>query len=83
MTTAADELRTAAQTLRTARFTGAMTATPVVAALIRAREPLAAWLEFARSDAERLGRAVGDSPDQCLNPHALALARAINGGEQR
>lgn len=81
MTTVADELRAAEATLKGATFRGAMTATPAVAALVRAREPLAAWLEFVRSDAERLSRAIGDSPDQCLNPHALAIARAINGSQ--
>ncbi|WP_075737506.1 hypothetical protein [Streptomyces acidiscabies] len=42
--TPAEELRAAADQLRGARFTGAITATPIVAALIRAREPLADWL---------------------------------------
>ena len=44
MTTPADEIAAAANKLRTARFTGAMTATPVVAALISARESLAKLL---------------------------------------
>jgi len=69
----ADELRTAADKLRQMRFPTAMTATSNTAALIGARLPLADWLDSAAIDAEQIG------PD----PHALAVARAINGGEQR
>ena len=72
MTTPADELRTAAQTLRTARFTGAMTATPTAAALIRARLPLADWLDETARNAEPIG---------VINAHALAVARAVNETE--
>ena len=72
MTHRTDELRAAAQKLRTARFTGAMTTTPAGAALVCARNPLANWLDSAAVDAEQIG------PD----PHALATARAINAGAQ-
>lgn len=82
MTSPSDELKAAVARLRTARFTGAVTMTPTVAGLIRAREPIAKWLDDARTDAEHLSRATGSSPDQCLNPHALAVARAINTGGQ-
>ena len=68
----AEELRTAATTLRTATFRGAMTATPAVAALVRAREPLADLLD---------DQADGDD-EGVINPWALAVARAISGGEQ-
>jgi hypothetical protein len=64
----AEEIRAAAKTKRTAVFRGAMTATPAVAALLRAREALADWLDDA-SD--------GDD-DGIVNPHALRVARHIN-----
>jgi hypothetical protein len=76
---AADELAAAEKTLQEATSRSATTATPAVAALLRAREPIAQWLEFARNDAERLSRVLGDGPDQWADPHALAVARAING----
>lgn len=68
--TPVDELRAAASRLRGARVAGATTATPAVAALLRAREPLANWLEAAAHDAD----AVRTGAD----PHGLAVARAIN-----
>lgn len=68
------ELSTAAATLRSARFAGAMTATPAVAALVRAREPLAKWLlSWGGIDLE----AGGPLPEDAQ--YALAVARAING----
>jgi hypothetical protein len=96
MTTPADELRAAAASLRQARFPGAMTATPSAAALIRARLPLADWL-----DEEADGRDAAvvaameiwgstEHPDAAAwlttghgkaSAHALAVARAINGGQ--
>lgn len=82
MSAAVDELEAAVAKLRTATFRGAVTMSPTVAGLIRAREPIAKWLDDARTDAEHLSRATGSSPDQCLNPHALAVARAINTGGQ-
>ncbi|MEH0631741.1 hypothetical protein [Streptomyces stelliscabiei] len=42
--TPADELQAAADKIRTARFTGAVTMLPAVAALIAAREPIAKLL---------------------------------------
>lgn len=44
MTAADEEITAAAAILGAARFTGAMTATPAVAALVSAREPLAKLL---------------------------------------
>jgi hypothetical protein len=89
VTSPADELRTAAQTLRTARFAGAMTSTPAVAALLRAREPLAALLGEHASFAslfDQLWRArCGDTPAEseyaAETRKALAVARALNGGQ--
>jgi hypothetical protein len=75
--TPAEELRAAADTLRAATFTGAMTATPAVAALLRARGPLAAWLDsWGLVDLREHAAMQEDAR------HALAIARAING-EQR
>ena len=73
--TAADEIQAAAEKLRTATFRGAMTATPAVAALVRAREPLAAWLE---REAFRV-LTNGGNPDL---HHALTVARAILGTQE-
>ncbi|MER6249417.1 hypothetical protein [Streptomyces griseorubiginosus] len=68
------ELSSAAATLRSARFTGAMTATPAVAALVRAREPLAKWLiSWGGIELEESGPLPEDAQ------HALSVARAING----
>ncbi len=85
MTTAAEELRTAAQALRTATFRGAVTATPTVAALIRARRPLASLLERALARAPEAGHPEDQgwcSPETCDLSAALAIARAINCGGQ-
>lgn len=87
MTTPADEIRTAAKTLRTARFAGAMTATPAVAALLRARAPIAVLLEGVLSSAREASPAHEEctswcSPDTCDLSAALAVARAINGEQQ-
>ena len=71
--TPAAELTAAADTLRTAAFRGAMTATPAVAALIRAREPLAAWMESWTGIDLREDAALPEDAQ-----HALAVARAIN-----
>ena len=80
MTTAADELRTAAAKLRAATFPGAITATPTVAALIATREPLANWLE--NTAASLTARTHPDWQD-VVAADALAVARALNGGGQR
>ncbi|MFD7793611.1 hypothetical protein [Streptomyces sp. NPDC059759] len=82
MTDPAAELREAVRTLRRPGVSGAYTATSSAAAILRAREPLARWLEFLRSDGERRSRTLGDSLEQCISPDALAVARAINGGER-
>lgn len=71
------ELGTAADFLRSATFQGAMTATPAVAALLRARESLADWLgclaTLAPDDHS------GDTCNWCGANHALDIARAVNG----
>lgn len=73
--TAAEEIATAAKTLRSATFRGAMTATPAVAALVRAREPLAKWLE---TTATSLAASTHPDWQDCVAADALATARAIN-----
>ena len=75
----ADLLRAAAEKLRAARFSGAITATPIVAALIGARLPLAAWLE-----AEAAPPITAQHSDRCTDPQcttlaALAVARQLLG----
>ncbi|MCI3277588.1 hypothetical protein [Streptomyces cylindrosporus] len=75
-----DELAAAAATLRKATFSGAMTATPAVAALLAAREPLAEWLEHCRGSALALHKLTAAFDEPPVNTHALATARAINGG---
>jgi hypothetical protein len=73
MPTPADELKTAAETLRGATFRGAMTATPAVAALLRAREPIADWLDsWDGVDIDEHA----SMPDDLR--HALVIARALN-----
>lgn len=85
MTTAADELRAAAEKLRTATFRGAITATPAVAALIGAREPIAEWLEHEARAARDAHLYTDREPcawcGEPANAHALAIARQINGGQ--
>lgn len=86
MTTPAHELATAAQTLRTARFAGAMTATPAVAALLRAREPIADLLSehaafaslFDQLWRARCGTAPAEAEYAAETRKALAVARQIN-----
>ncbi|MGW6703576.1 hypothetical protein ACWGDE_01600 [Streptomyces sp. NPDC054956] len=83
--TPANELEAAAEQLRAATFRGAMTATPAAAALLRTREPLADWLDAASAHV-RAGYVCCDSgAHRCYEsgtPQALAVARAINGGQQ-
>lgn len=81
--TPADELRTAAQTLRTARFPGAMTATHAAAAIISARLPLADWLAKLADFCDGVERTHGKQPpaDNLSVVDALAVARAVNGGQ--
>lgn len=66
---AADELRTAATTLRDL-------APGITGPLAGLADPVAAWLEV---EAFRVSRN-GQGPNA---HHALTVARAINGGEQR
>lgn len=78
--TPADELRAAAETLRGAAFRGAMTATPAVAALIRARRPLASLLERAAARTPEATHPEDQgwcSPETCDLAAALAVARAL------
>lgn len=76
------EFATAAELLRTARFTGAMTATPAVAVIVRARQPLTEWLGCLAmlTPAERKAERDGDRCGWCGVDHALDIARALNGG---
>ena len=72
-------LREAADRLRAARFSGAITATPTVAALIGARLPLADWLE-----AEAAAPITAQHSTRCVDPQcttlaALAVARRVLG----
>ncbi|MEU4154794.1 hypothetical protein [Streptomyces antimycoticus] len=78
--TPADEitvaLATAAERLRTARFTGAMTTTPTGAALLRIRGPLADWLGcLATLDPTERG---SDTCGWCGNNHPEIVTRAFN-----
>lgn len=72
------ELRAAAERLRGATFRGAITMTPVVAALVAAREPLAKLLD---SVAEQVNPDAGPSWQEALHGPALAVARALNHQE--
>ncbi|WP_406188958.1 hypothetical protein [[Kitasatospora] papulosa] len=72
-------LREAAEKLRAARFSGAITATPTVAALIGARLPLANWLE-----AEAAAPITAQHSTRCVDPQcttlaALTVARRVLG----
>lgn len=89
----ADELRTAATALRQARFPAAMTATHSTAALIRARLPLADWLDDAARYYDASVQAADDvfrndptghtafltTGPGAPSPRALTVARAITG----
>ncbi|MDX2846440.1 hypothetical protein PV377_47365 [Streptomyces ipomoeae] len=96
--TAADELRAAADKIRTACFTGAVTMLPAVAALVAAREPIAKWLEAEAAGHEAV-QGLGDITTELINvqleqteygaqithstlPQALAVARAILGTQE-
>ncbi|WP_432124032.1 hypothetical protein [Streptomyces sp. C10-9-1] len=72
--TPADELDAAAALLREAAFRSAMTATPAVAALVRAREPLADWLE---STAVSLRRSTHPAWQEEVAGYPLAVARQL------
>ena len=82
--TPAEEIRAAITKLRTARFTGAITATPTVAGLIAAREPLAFLLEAVISNALESSHEECSSwcsRETCDLSAALAVARAILGAQ--
>ncbi|WP_328313123.1 hypothetical protein OG432_24590 [Streptomyces sp. NBC_00442] len=70
------DLTAAAQKLRSTRFVGAMTATPAIAGLVAAREPLANWLDSWTDIEVREDAAM---PEDLR--HALAVARLINGSQ--
>ncbi|MFC8553365.1 hypothetical protein ACFUMI_38315 [Streptomyces sp. NPDC057273] len=74
-----DTLHDAAERLRKHAPTGAYTATPAGAALLRAREPLADWLEHTVTT---LAASTHPGWLECVAPHALAVARAILGEDQ-
>lgn len=95
--TPADEPHTAADKIRTARFTGAVTMLPAVAALVAAREPIAEWLEHAakkHTAAIAAAASVWGSTSHAdalawldtgvgqVSPQALAVARAILGTQE-
>ncbi|MFJ5804839.1 hypothetical protein [Streptomyces sp. NPDC093093] len=80
----AEELRAAVDILRNATFRGAMTATPAVAALIRAREPIAALLEQAAVGLELLAAqdpGLYEAHGASLMTGQLAIARALRGSQ--
>jgi hypothetical protein len=94
MTTPADELKTAVTLLRSGFFIGVRYSTSPVAALLRARSPLANWLESTadlhephlcdkHEGCEAIGcQWCGDEDWPCADMrNALAVARAINGGQ--
>lgn len=72
----AEELRTAARTLRSSAFIGVRYSTSTVAALLRARGPLANWLDLAANE-----YAPDSDVQETDRNHeaALDVARAING----
>ncbi|WP_322501793.1 hypothetical protein TR631_33725 [Streptomyces rochei] len=74
--TPADELRTAARTLRSSAFIGVRYSTSAVAALLRARGPLANWLDLA---AAVYDPAAEVQETDRSHEAALDVARAING----
>lgn len=76
--TPADELRTAARTLRSSAFIGVRYSTSTVAALLRARSPLAKWLDLAATEYDP--EAEVQETDRS-HEAALAVARAINGSQ--
>ncbi len=72
--TPADEITAAVDRLRNARIPNAMTATPAVADLLRAREPLAKWLDSWTSVELRETATMQEDAR-----HALTIARAVLG----
>jgi hypothetical protein len=84
--TPADELRAAADMLRNAIYPGAFFADRTVAALVRAHEPVATWLERHAGLAAELQEQHGDGfTEDALDDdtrHALTVARAMNQEDQ-
>lgn len=80
--TPADEIRAAADMLRNAIYPGAFFADRTVAALVRAHEPIATWLERRAGIAAELQEQHGDGfTEDALDQHtldALTVARAMN-----
>jgi len=80
--TPADEIRAAADMLRNALYPGAFSADRTVAALVRAHEPMAAWLERHAGIAAELQDYLGEEFQEGALDHdtldALAVARAMN-----
>ncbi|MFD3802619.1 hypothetical protein ACFWTC_03100 [Streptomyces sp. NPDC058619] len=77
--TPSEELRAAAETLRAATIRGAITATPAVAALVRARGPLAELLD---DHAARLDATTHPSWQEGIAGPALTVARALLATQQ-
>ncbi|MCX4571562.1 hypothetical protein ACF060_31195 [Streptomyces werraensis] len=80
--TPADEIRAAADMLRNALYPGAFSADRTVAALVRAHDPIATWLERHAGIAADVQEQHGDGfTEDALDHdtrHALAVARAMN-----
>lgn len=80
--TPADELHAAADILRTALYPGAFTADRSVAALVRAHDPMTAWLDRHAGITAELQEQLGDGFTEDALGHdtldALAVARAMN-----
>lgn len=72
-TSPADEIRAAAEVLRRPNHKGAFTASSSAAALLRARQPLADWLESLDDIAVS-----EHGPLPAEYEHALTIARHIN-----
>ncbi|WP_151480645.1 hypothetical protein [Streptomyces albicerus] len=80
-----EELRTAARTLRSDNFIGVRYSNDDVSALLHAREPLAELLETEADTAEDILRdtpALTGEQLAAIVHGPLAIARAINGGQQ-
>ena len=89
--TPAEEIATAVAALRSSAFIGVRYSTSTIAALLRARSPLAAWLETtAYLHEAHVPGSDGQTPPGCQwcadedfpcadMRHALAAAREING----
>lgn len=84
--TPADEIRTAADMLRNALYPGAFSADRTVAALVRAHDPIATWLERHAGIAAEVQQHLGEEFQEAALDHdtldALAVARAMNAEDQ-